>query len=112
MRRELDAIGRAIAGELGGRRIEDQSRAPRRAIEAVIAEQDLIGRNHLAGAGSAAHALDAAHLEQVREIAVEVQRKIQDNRTVAVIAQREPLIGGAAPQEDRARDVHDVLFAA
>ena len=99
-----------MRGDFGGRRIEDQPRAPRRAIEAVIAQQDLVRRNDLAGAGAAARPLDAAHLEQVGEIAVEVQRKIESNRTIAVIAQREALIGGAAPQEDRARDVHDVLL--
>ena len=54
--------------------------------------------------------MQAAHLEQIGEIAVEMQDDLQRERPVAVITHGEALIGAAVPEEHRARDMHDVLL--
>jgi hypothetical protein len=95
--RELDTVRRNRGCKPGRSRVEDQPRAPRRSIQPMIAQRYLVGRNHLGRARAPAFPLDAAHLEQVREVAVEVKRKVEKNRVVGMIAQREALIGGAAP---------------
>ena len=97
MRRELDTIRSDRGRKFVGRRIEGQPRAPRRSIQSVIAQQYLIGCDNLGAAGAAACPLDTAHLEQVGEIAVEMQREVDRDRMIGVIAQLQTLMGGAAP---------------
>ena len=76
----------------------------------LIFEHDIGGAEQLARADAAARPALAAHLEQIGEIIVEQQRQIEARRPVAVILQADALIGGAAPQEDRAHDVQRVLL--
>ena len=60
---------------------------------------------------AAALAPQAAHLEDVGEIVVEAaigEAKI--DRLIAVVAHREALVGGGAPDKDRAHDVDGVLL--
>ena len=80
------------------------------AVEPAIFEHDIGGAEQPAGADSPARTALAAHLEQIGKIIVEQQRQIETRRQVAVILQADALIGGAAPQEDRAYDVQHVLL--
>ena len=80
------------------------------AIEPVIVERN-IGRAHeLARTDAAARALFAAHLEQIGKVVVEQQRQVEARGLLAVVLHADALIGGAAPQEDRAHDVQHVLL--
>ena len=98
-----------VAAELGRRRIERHRRASYSSVESLVAQHRLIRADARRDQHAAAAAADTAHLEQVGKIAVEVDLQAQIHRTVAVIAHREPLIGRAPPQEDRAHDVQGVL---
>ena len=80
------------------------------AVEPAIFERNVGRPEQLAGADAAARALLAAHLEQIGEIIVEQQRQVEARGRLAVILQADALIGGAAPQEDRAHDVQHVLL--
>ena len=82
----------------------------RLAVEAVIFEPDVGGAEQLAGAGAAARTPGAAHLEQIGEIIVEQECQVDLCGPVAMVLDGDPLIGGAAPQEDGAHDVDQVLL--
>ena len=51
----------------------------------------------------------AAHLEQIGKIAVEQEGQPQIHGAVAVVADRETLIGSVAQEENGANDVHRVF---
>ena len=111
MRPENQAIDRGGLGELVRSRIEGQRRAPPRIVEALVAQQNLVRVGDQAARCRAAPcAALAADLEQIGEIIVEAQRERDLDRLEAVVAHRDALIGRAAPQEDRARDMDDVLL--
>ena len=76
----------------------------------MIAQHHLVVAAKLLGGGAAAFAVRAAHFEQVGKIVLEQDRQRQLDRAVAVIAHAQPLIGGAAPEEHRAQNVHAVLL--
>ena len=54
-------------------------------------------------------ATHSPHLEQVGEVAGERERQPDLERTVAVVLNAQALIGGTAPEEQRAHDVQHVL---
>ena len=80
------------------------------AVEPAIFQHDIGGAEQPAGAHSPARPALATHLEQIGEIIVEQQRQVEARRPVAVILQRDALVGRAAPQENRTHDVQRVLL--
>jgi hypothetical protein len=107
---EMQVIDGAVHRQTLRRRIERQGGAPQPGVEPAIAEHDLIVAAQFGGGAAAPVALGAAHLEQVGEVVLEQDADLQLDRLIAVIAKAQPLIGGAAPQEHRAQNVHVVLF--
>ena len=77
-------------------------------VEAVVGQDRCAG---LAGGTdeTVLGSVQSAHLEQVGEIAVEEDAQAQVDRTIAVVADRKPLIGSMAPEKNRAHDVNGVL---
>ena len=110
MRIQLELPGRGIDREPRRTRIEMQARGPLGVVEAAIFKQHVGRPEQLAGAGSAVRTPLAAHLEQIGKIIVEQQRQLEAGALVAVVLQPDALIGRAAPQEDRAHDVQQVLL--
>ena len=103
-------IGRRIGRKPCRPRIEMQRGGARPAVEPAIFQRHVGRAEQLAGAHAPARPALAAHLEQIGEIIVEQQRQIETRRPVAVVLQADPLVGRAAPQEDRAHDVQHVLL--
>ena len=108
--REVEMIGRAVHRQQGRARIEMQFGRSRLAVEAAIFEADIGGAEQLARAGAAARAPGAAHLEQIGEIIVEQEGQVDAGGPVAMVLDADALIGGAAPQEQRAHDVDQILL--
>src|SRR5262249_2135349 len=106
MWREREPKGRAVRRELGRLRIEGQRRSPPSLIQSFVAEQDLATvAKHGARGRAPSRALLAAHLEEIRKIVVELQRDRNFDRPQTMISNRNSLIGGSAPEKDRARDM-------
>ena len=106
----MQLVDGGAGGQPARRRIEGQGGAPHLVVEAAIDQQRLVGAAQIGRRRAAALAMRAANLEQVGKVVLEQRRELQVDRTIAVIAHAEPLIGGAAPQEDRAQDMHGVLL--
>ena len=110
MRVEFELPGRGIHRQLRRARVEMQARGALGVIETAVVEQHVGRSQQPARADAAARAPFAADLEQIGEIVVEQQRQREAGRAVAVVLHADALIGGAAPQEDRAHDVQQVLL--
>ena len=107
--RKGEAIRCRRRRDLGRRRLEAQHRLPQLGVQSLVAQDGGVRADRLAGAGAAAFPLQAAHLEQVGEIAVEQHRQAQIDRTIAMVLDPQPLIGRVAPEKNRAHDMHGVL---
>ena len=107
--REIETIGRRGRGQLGRRRVEAQDGLAQLGVEPLVTEHGGGRADRLAADDAAALAPQPAHLEQVGEIAVEQHAQAQLDRTIAVVADRQSLIGGVAPEKNRAHDVQGVL---
>ena len=70
---------------------------------------DFVRRCDLFRSRAAPGAAHAAHFEQIREIVAKRQREIDLDRTLTVIAQRDPLVRCLMPQENGAHDVNRVF---
>ena len=108
--RQLEMIGRRVDGEPCRPRLEMQGGNACLAVEPAIFQHDIGGAEQPAGAHSPARPALATHLEQIGKIIVEQQRQVEARRPVAVILQRDALVGRAAPKENRAHDVQRVLL--
>ena len=104
-RRQVELETRAAPGEIGGRRIEREPRAPNDLVEASIGQHHgaalYAGRQRL----PAPLALRAAHLEHVGEVGVERHPEIDRRRFEREVRQAQPLVAGAAPEKLRAKEV-------
>ena len=107
---EMQLVDRGAGGQPVRRRIEGQRRPADLVVQAAIVQQRLVGAAQIGRRRAAVFAVRAAHLEQVGKIVLEQDRDLQVDRAVAVIAHAKPLIGGAAPQEHGAQNVHGVLL--
>ena len=92
------------------RRIEIQRSAPYLAVQTIIGQNDPIVAVKCCTRGTPPITARAAHLEQIGKVVFEVDRQAQIDRLVAVVAHAEPLIGGVAPEKDRAQDMDAILF--
>jgi len=103
-------IGGGIDRKPGRARIEMQRGDARLTVQPMIFEHDIRRPQQLARADATTRTALAADLEQIGKIIVEQQREIETCRPVAVVLQADALIGGAAPQKDRAHDVQGILL--
>src|SRR6516225_10736693 len=110
MRRKIKVPGCGIDGKTRRARLEVQRRAPRHIVEPPVVEQHVDRALQLARADAPARTLFPAYLEQVGEIIVEQQRQIEARPAVAMVLQSDPLIRRAAPQENRAHDMQEILW--
>ncbi len=111
-RRQAHIVNGGVGRQLLRPRIEGQRGPPRFSIESLVDQQGLVIAGQFRGCDAAAVAVRTAHLEQVREVVLEQNGKPQVDGPVAVVADAEPLIGRAAPQKNRAQDMHGVFFQA
>jgi hypothetical protein len=108
LRAERHLERRPVTLQAGRRRREAQLRAAQEAVEPLVAVGHAVRRRNVDGALAAADALDAADLEQVAKIGVEAQVQAEPSRTAVVVAQPDPLVGDALPEELGAVDGDDV----
>ena len=110
LRLELELPRRRVDRQPRRTRIEMQPRGARDVIEAAIVEQHVGRPEQPARADAAALAPLAANFKQIGEVIVEQQCQSEAGAAVAMILHADALIGGAAPQEDRAHDVQQILL--
>ncbi len=79
-------------------------------IEAAIVEQHVGRPQQPACADAAAPAPFAADFKQIGEVVIEQQRQFKAGAAVAMVLHADALIGGTAPEEDRAHDVQQILL--
>src|SRR5207302_1217739 len=91
-------------------RVEMQAGAALDVVEAAIVEQDVGRSMQPARSETAARPPLAADLEQIGEVVVEQQCQREAGAPVAMVLHADALIGRAAPQEDRAHDMQQVLL--
>ena len=109
-RRKLEVVDGLAGAELVRPRIEAEGGGARGAVEADIRQQCAVCTDHAVRGAAATRSMQPSHLEQVGEVASEKKRQRQADAVIAVIAHREPLVGAAAPQKDRSRDMQQVLL--
>ncbi len=107
--RKLDTIGRRGRRDLARGRVEAQRGLSQLRIEALIAQKHGGRLDRAATGDAAAVPPQAANLEQVGEVAVEQHGQAQIDRMVAMVADRQSLIGRVAPEKDRPHHVQGVL---
>ena len=107
--RKLATVGGRGRRDLARRRVEAQRSLPQLCIEALIAQDDGLRPHRAATADAAAVPPQPANLEQIGEVAVEQHGEAQIDRTIAVVMDRQPLIGRVAPEKNRPHDVQGVL---
>src|SRR5262249_12560766 len=108
LRRQMDDIAGARLRQLGRLRIEIQRALAPLAIETGIRQDSCVRPAGVIDATVLA-AMQAAHLEKVGKIAIEHDGELQIDRIVAVIADREPLMGGVVPEKNGAHEMQGVL---
>jgi hypothetical protein len=79
-------------------------------VEADIGHDDGVGRGDPAVDDAATRAPHAPHLEDVGEIAAEIDGGAEADGGLAIVFQGEPVIGGVLPEENVALDMDGVLF--
>ncbi|MGY3647952.1 hypothetical protein ACVWW2_003243 [Bradyrhizobium sp. LM4.3] len=110
MRIKFELPGCGIHRQLRRARVEMQACGALGVIKTAVVEQHVGRAQQPARANAATRTPLAANLEQIGEIIVEQQGQPEIGRAVAVVLHADALIGGAAPQEDRAHDVEQVLL--
>ena len=98
---ELGAVGR----EAQRRDRPADVRAARHAVEAGIAERHAVGRHAGLERLAAPRAREAAHLEDVGVVGVELEGEAQQHRGLAEVRDDQLLVARGIAQEPRARDV-------
>ncbi len=106
----MQLVDRGAGRQPVWRRVEGQRGAPHLVVEPAVVQQRLVGAAQIGRRGAAMFAVRATDLEQVGKVVLEQDRKLQVDRAIPIVAHAEPLIGGAAPQENRAQDMHRVLL--
>src|SRR5215471_17797713 len=104
----MDRMRRARRRQLRRLRIEIQRRLSLLAVEATVGQDRPACLKAMTDMTVLAP-VQAAYLEQIGEIAVEKYAQAQIDCVIAVIADRNPVIGGIAPEKNRAHDVLRVL---
>ena len=107
---EVEMPGGAVDRKQSRARIEMQFGGSGVAVEAAIFEVDVGRAEQFARARAAARTPRATHLEQIGEIVVEQEGQVDAGGPVAMVLDADPLIGGAAPQEQGAHDVDQILL--
>ncbi len=109
-RRQRHVIGGRRFGQLGRLGVEADPGRAHDAVEPGIAQQHFVGAHHLAPRRAAPRAAHAAHLEDIGKIAVEGERQHEIDGARPVVAQRQALERGVAPEEHGAVDMQRVLL--
>ena len=104
--REGDAELRVPGIELVGRRLEADVRAAHRAIEAAIAEHQLVASALRRQVGATPVAIEAAHFEDVLVVAGELQVELRLDLFEAEVDDAHVLVASVVPQQLGAEHMH------
>src|SRR5215472_19160613 len=103
-------IGRRLRVKPRRRRVKGQRRAPALPIEPSITQQHLVWTRNVARYRAAARPAQSTDLEQIGEIAVELNLEPNRHLLAAEIVYGHPLIGDALPEKERPQNVQGVLL--
>src|ERR1700760_2984781 len=102
LRREIEMIGCSVCGKPRRPRLELKRGGSRAAVKPGIFEQHIRRPLQPAGRNAATLTPLTADLEEVGKVIAEQQGQIKARGMFAMILNADALVGGAAPEKDRA----------
>ena len=103
------AIGGRPHCEIVRRRVEHKPASSQLPVESLVAQDGRGPVDERTADFSTPLTLEPTHLEEVREIAVELDSQAEIDGAVAMIADGIPLISDASPKKDRTHNVEHVF---